>query len=74
LELAENMKSIIGILGAFVMAIGGAFMFYFLYKLTTNYFQDLLPSPEPLVAVLGFISFFFLGLGLLLIIQSGKKD
>ena len=67
------MKPEIGILGAFVMAIGGAFMFYFLYKLTTNYFQDILPNPESLAATLGFISFLFLGLGLLLIIQSGKK-
>ena len=74
MKLDENMKSEIGILGAFTMAIGGAFMFYFLYKLTTNYFQNILPSPESLVAILGFISFLFLGLGLLLIIQSGKKD
>jgi tetrahydromethanopterin S-methyltransferase subunit D len=63
-----------GILGAFLMAIGGAVLFYFLYELTTNYFQGLLPSPEALVAFLGFTSFLFLGLGLFLIIQSGKKD
>jgi len=63
-----------GILGAFVMAIGGAILFYFLYKLTTNYFQNFLPSPDSLVALLGFISFLFIGLGLLLIVQSGRKD
>jgi hypothetical protein len=71
------MKSLIGILGAFVMAIGGAFMFYFLYELKTNYFQNsvyTVGGPESFVAFLGFISFLFLGLGLLLIVQSGTKD
>ena len=69
-----SMKSsTIGILGAFVMAIGGAILFYFLYELTTAYFQRF-TSPDSLVAILGFISFLFLGLGLLLINESGRED
>jgi hypothetical protein len=72
--MSEYMKLAIGILGAFMMAIGGAILFYFLYKLTTIYFQNFLPSADQLVAFLGFISFLFLGLGLLLIVQSGRKD
>jgi tetrahydromethanopterin S-methyltransferase subunit D len=67
------MTSLTGILGAFVMAIGGAFVFYFLYNLTTDYFQTS-TVPDFLVEFLGFISFFFLGLGLWIIVQDGKKD
>jgi len=62
------MITAMGILGAFIMAIGGVFLFYFLYELTTDYFQKI-PSPEELVAILGFISFLSIGLGFLLIIQ-----
>jgi lipopolysaccharide export LptBFGC system permease protein LptF len=67
------MKTAIGLFGSFVMAIGGAILFYFLYELTTTYFQ-MFTSPDSLVAFLGFMSFLFLGLGLFLIVQSGTKD
>ena len=66
------MINVTGILGAFVMAIGGAFLFYFLYELTTDYFQRF-TNPDSLAALIGFISFLFIGLGLSLVIQ-GKKD
>jgi hypothetical protein len=62
-----------GILGAFIMAIGGAILFDFLYKLATNYFQNFL-SPELPVLLLGFVSFLFLALGLLLIIEGARND
>ncbi len=74
MKLGENVRSEMGILGALVMAIGGAILFYFLYESTTAYFQNIFPNADALVAFLGFMSFLFLGLGLLLIIQSGKKD
>jgi len=68
------MKLEIGIVGVFMMAIGGAVLCDFLYKLTTNYFQNFLPSPDWVVVVLGLISFLLLGLGLLFIVQSGRKE
>ena len=71
---SATMEILSGILGAFAMAVGGAILFYFLFTLDTTHFQNFLPSAEQLVAILGFISFLFLGLGLLLIVQSGRRD
>ena len=67
------MKLGIGIIGAIITAIGGAILCDLLFKLATNYFQYFL-NPEVPVVLQGFISFLFLGLGLLLIIESGRKD
>jgi hypothetical protein len=72
------MKSTMGIwvgaAGAFLMAIGGALIFDFLYKLTTTTEFHTMQSPDSLAELLGFISFFFLGSGLWFVVQSGKKD
>jgi hypothetical protein len=68
------MKSeLLGLLGAFVLAIGGVFMFLYLYYLQTSYFENV-QSPYSLIVFLGFISFLFAGMGLWLIVLSGKKD
>ena len=71
--MSETVKAAMGILGAFLMAIGGAILFYFMYNLTINNFENVLPSADLLVTFLGFISFLFLGLGLLFIVQSGRS-
>jgi hypothetical protein len=63
-----------GVLGALVMAVGGAVLFEFLYILTTPYIQNVYPSPDAFAALFGFISFLFLGLGLLLVVQSGIRE
>ncbi len=67
------MKSLLGLLGAFVLAIGGAFMFLYLYYLQTSYFVNV-ASPNSLVVFLGFISFLFIGMGLWLIVLSAERD
>jgi len=68
------MNPEMGALGALIMAVGGAILFEFLHILTTPYIQNVYPSPDALAALVGFVSFLFLGLGLLLIVQSGIRE
>ena len=57
------MNEVIGIVGIFVFAIGGAILV-----------AALAPSNYNGVSLVGFFSFLLLGLGLWIIVLSGKPD
>ena len=71
------MKSELGLLGAFVLAFGGAILFEALYQLfyiiNHNSVSDIGP-PSIISDIIGFWGFLFVGLGLWLIVQSGKRE
>ena len=71
IEVGENMKLELGVVGAFVFAFGGAILFEGLYQLfnINNY-----GASEFGLAFIGFMGFLFVGLGLWLIVQSGKPE
>jgi hypothetical protein len=68
------MNSEVGVVGVFLLAIGGAILFEALYSLLEVYSgrygtSDIGVQPFD---ILGFIGFLFVGFGLLLIVQSGN--
>ena len=69
MEVGENMKSELGLLGVVVFALGGAVLFEGLHELLN-------PSggTPDISSVIGFIGFLFAGIGLFLIVQSGKPE
>jgi hypothetical protein len=68
------MNSGLGALGAFVLAFGGAILFEALYNLLNSGEYGASSIGVPGYDILGFIGFLFIGLGLLLIVQSGKPE
>ena len=72
------MNSGVGALGAFVLAIGGAISFEALYNLLEvyngRYSTSSIGSPSFGTDFIGFIGFLFVGLGLWLIVLSGKPE
>lgn len=72
------MKLDVGLLGAFVLAIGGAILFEALYVLLQTYSGQYgspnMGSPSLPSDAFGFIGFLFVGIGLWLIVQSGKPE
>jgi hypothetical protein len=70
------MNSQVGVVGVFVLAIGGAILFEALYSLLEVYSGRYGTSSigVPPFDILGFIGFLFVGFGLLLIVQSGKPE
>ena len=68
------MRSELGVLGALVFAFGGAILFEALYQLfnVNNYGTPSFGSPSFGPDFIGFIGFLFAGIGLWLIVQSGK--
>ncbi len=66
-----------GALGAFVLAIGGAISFEALYDLLEVYkwnSTSSFGSPSFGPDIMGFIGFLFVGIGLWLIVLSGKPE
>lgn len=61
----------LGLVGAFFLAIGGAILFEGLYELfnINNY-----GVVEPTIDFIGFTGFLFAGIGLWLIVLSGKPE
>jgi hypothetical protein len=72
------MKSEVGLLGAFVLAIGGGILFEALFDLlqvnSGRYGSPSMGSPSFGSDAMGFTGFLFLGIGLWLIVQSGKSE
>lgn len=64
------MNPLIGLLGAVVLAIGGAFLFEGLYTISEGYYE--INGGEP--PFMGFTGFLFIGIGLWLIVLSGKSE
>lgn len=69
-KFGESVNSAVGLLGAFILAIGGAFLFEGLYAISEGYYE--INGGEP--PFLGFIGFLFSGIGLWLIVLSGKSE
>jgi tetrahydromethanopterin S-methyltransferase subunit D len=65
------MKPVMGLLGALLLAIGGAVSFEALYDLLQASRWD---SPSFGSDFVGFIGVLFLGIGLWVIVQSGRID
>jgi len=60
-------------LGAFVLAIGGGLLFEALYDLLQVY-SGRYGSPSFGSDAISFIGFLFIGIGLWLVVQSGKSE
>jgi hypothetical protein len=65
------MNSEKGVVGAFVLAFGGAILFEALNSVYSGRYSGI---GFPPFDILGFIGFLFVGFGLLLIVQSGKPE
>ena len=66
------MKPEFGLVGAFFLAIGGALLFKGLGSLSQDYAEGY--GLSNFSVFFGFISFLFIGIGLWLIVQSGRID
>lgn len=66
------MKSNWGLFGAFVFAFGGAILSDVLYELFNP--NGTTTVSEGPIDIIGFIGFLFVGIGLWLIVQSGKPE
>jgi uncharacterized membrane protein YqgA involved in biofilm formation len=67
------MNSLMGLFGAFVLALGGAILYeglYVLFSLNTNPQT----SPSTVSAFCGFTGFLLIGIGLWVIVLSGKSE
>jgi hypothetical protein len=67
------MNSKIGLLGTFVLAIGGVFFFEVLDEIV-HQVGAINNLPSIATDFYGFIAFLFIGLGLWLIVLSGKSE
>ena len=65
------MKPVMGLLGALLLAVGGAVSFEALYDLLQAASMDSSSFGSDFV---GFIGVLFLGIGLWVIVQSGRVD
>ena len=63
-----------GLGGAFLLGVGGTILFYSLYVLLWDGFHDNLSNPLLVILFLSFLGFLIFGIGLWLIVQSGKPD
>ena len=63
-----------GLGGAFLLGVGGTLLFYSLYVLLWDTFHSNLSNPLLVMLFLSFIGFLIFGIGLRLIVQSGKPE
>jgi hypothetical protein len=67
-----------GLLGALLLAFGGTILFllyYIFFQLGYSHvYYPAIPSLDPVFVIFSFIGFFVFGLGLWLIVQSGKTE
>jgi hypothetical protein len=68
------MNSRLGVVGVFLLAFGGAILFEALFYLLHSGEYGASSIGVAPYDILGFIGFLFVGLGLLLIVQSGKPE
>ena len=72
-EFGESVNPAVGILGAWVLAIGGALLFEGLGSLSQDYAETNY-GLSSFTIFFGFTSFLFIGIGLWLIVQSGRIE
>ena len=69
----KNVDSKFGLVGAILFALGGAYLLYY-FTNTEGQYNITHALPIIGVGIVAFICFMFIGIGLWLIVQSGKPD
>jgi ABC-type Mn2+/Zn2+ transport system permease subunit len=67
-----------GLLGALLLAIGGTILFLLYYVFFqmgySHVYYPGIPAIDPVLIIFSFLGFFVFGIGLWLIVQSGKAE